>query len=391
MVLQNPRATAMGLHLSLYAVCSIVGPAAIPVGATDAIGNHGTERTCTAQGVLLYVALHTACCYYSCLSLYSFVGVPANFRDSIHRKKIEPFFHVGVHLYPIASGIYLLSQQAFNNDGMGLCSTSSEPVACLNDQNIPCDRGPSKEEWRKLHKYLWIFPMIFYVFLPTLIMIALCIRVKHSQFRVLIAWQDVAKQSVVYLALIQVVIWTCFVQGMWELHSEDGPTKLYPRAYSGLRLFKLILQGLFSTFILFMYMYFSFDKNMLTMLVAPHGGRGAAPPTTANSNAETPKLSSSITPQQQQQQQQQRKRPHIFQSQELPENGDPSANQWRRSILGKMKERRSTSETSSAFNIFDGTNASGAYANFVFEGDSDDENSDLRETKYWKTIQSINH
>ena len=39
------------------------------------------------------------------------------------------------------------------------------------------------------------------------------------------------------------------------------------------------------------------------------------------------------------------------------------------------------------FNIFDGTNATGEFADFVFDGDSDDENADFQETQRWEAAQ----
>ena len=40
-----------------------------------------------------------------------------------------------------------------------------------------------------------------------------------------------------------------------------------------------------------------------------------------------------------------------------------------------------------SFNIFDGTNASSAFAEFVHDGDSDDENCDQEETERWAAVQ----
>ena len=40
-----------------------------------------------------------------------------------------------------------------------------------------------------------------------------------------------------------------------------------------------------------------------------------------------------------------------------------------------------------SFNIFDGTNAEGDFADFVFDGDSEDERYDQGETDRWREIQ----
>ena len=40
-----------------------------------------------------------------------------------------------------------------------------------------------------------------------------------------------------------------------------------------------------------------------------------------------------------------------------------------------------------SFNIFDGTGASGAFAEFIHDGDSDDENEDNAQTDHWAAVQ----
>ena len=48
---------------------------------------------------------------------------------------------------------------------------------------------------------------------------------------------------------------------------------------------------------------------------------------------------------------------------------------------------RSSSSRSWSFNIFDGTNATGNFADYVYEGDSEDEANDAIETDRWRDIQ----
>merc|ERR1712238_177637 len=40
-----------------------------------------------------------------------------------------------------------------------------------------------------------------------------------------------------------------------------------------------------------------------------------------------------------------------------------------------------------SFNIFDGTDASGAFAHFIYDGDSDDEKVDNADTDHWAAVQ----
>jgi len=68
----------------------------------------------------------------------------------------------------------------------------------------------------------------------------------------------------------------------------------------------------------------------------------------------------------------------IFNSQEIETRGIPSAS---------MAAVRLAKQPRYSFNIFDGTNASGAFAAFIHDGDSDDENVDNAVTDYWADVQ----
>lgn len=57
----------------------------------------------------------------------------------------------------------------------------------------------------------------------------------------------------------------------------------------------------------------------------------------------------------------------------------------------KVTTKTSTSKKSErkySFNIFDGTNATGAYANYIYDGDSDDERNDNQQTDHWDSVQN---
>lgn len=47
----------------------------------------------------------------------------------------------------------------------------------------------------------------------------------------------------------------------------------------------------------------------------------------------------------------------------------------------------SESDRGYSFNIFDGTNATGAFADFIHDGDSDDERADNAQTTHWSSVQ----
>jgi len=55
-------------------------------------------------------------------------------------------------------------------------------------------------------------------------------------------------------------------------------------------------------------------------------------------------------------------------------------------------EKECESDTSTgrySFNIFDGTNATGQFAEFVHDGDEDDEAVDAKETQHWNDMQGL--
>jgi hypothetical protein len=90
---------------------------------------------------------------------------------------------------------------------------------------------------------------------------------------------------------------------------------------------------------------------------------------------------------------------YIFSSHELPPNTTATTISNRDSSFKPTIELRNKGERSSkkdissprqtySFNIFDGTNASGAFAAFIHDGDSDDENIDNEQTKHWADVQN---
>ena len=48
--------------------------------------------------------------------------------------------------------------------------------------------------------------------------------------------------------------------------------------------------------------------------------------------------------------------------------------------------RRNSSSSTKSFNIFDGSGASGAFAEYIFDGDSDDLSNDLNESIQWAGV-----
>jgi hypothetical protein len=367
--------SGMSFHSFIGGIFLIYGEAAIPDST------YGTITTCTIQGFFLYTSFTTSILYYCSFSFFSLVGVLNNFNKS-KIIWIEKYIHIGVHIYPICSSIYLLTLKAFNNVGLGYCLTGSAPIECMvPNSTVPCTRGPSNTiEYLKMNLF-WLIPYLFELFVPTLIMIILYFMVyKKSQRQqqqqllqqqqqqecqdqpIRIESKDIAIQSLIYLF---VIYWTIipFIIQQILLFINDGSD---PNSLFHFVLFCNINLSLFGLWTLFTYLYFSIDtrnnKNNNDNSILNFTGSEIV--TTARTAA--------ITTIESQQMEHGRRSPSSHQEEEEEEGG------------GTRKKRRSRQYS---FNIFDGTNASGEFAAFIHDGDSDDENVDNEQTNHWDTIQ----
>jgi len=183
----------MSFHLLVLSAFTIYGTAAIPCSELNSPLNcSGNIATCTTQGFFIYVTIITALFYYCTFSIYSFVGVLNNFEKS----KIiwlEKFIHILVHIYPICSAFYILSQQGFNDGGIGVCAFNSSPLGCSYDPTFPCERGPKTGLIMEL---LYNIPLLLVLIFPSIVMAVLFSRVRKRQENIFIDAISVAKQTV---------------------------------------------------------------------------------------------------------------------------------------------------------------------------------------------------
>ena len=175
----------MSIHLLVEGVFLVYGAAASP------LSNFGTIGTCTTQGFFIYVTDMTALFYYCSFSIYSYVGVLNNFESS-KIIWVENYIHVFVHIYPICSAFYILSQQGFNDLGFGICFLSGSPAQCWLDSSIPCERGPES----RLMNLLYYVPVLLLMILSSIIMVILFVKVRKGQENICIDATSVAKQAV---------------------------------------------------------------------------------------------------------------------------------------------------------------------------------------------------
>ena len=187
------------------------GSAAIPCKEVNSpLGCSGTIKTCTTQGFFMYVTILIALFYYGIFSIYSFIGVLNNFEKS-KIVWIEKYIHILVHIYPICSAFYVLSQQGFNDSGFGFCFFNGSPLSCSYNLGIPCKRGMVTGLKFGL---MWIIPLICVLIFPSIVMAVLFSRVKKHQKNIFIDAISVAKQTVrrslcfsVYVYMFHVYLW----------------------------------------------------------------------------------------------------------------------------------------------------------------------------------------
>jgi hypothetical protein len=483
----------MSFYLFLVGICFLIGTAAIPVSDDNAIGNIGTITTCTIQGFLIQLGSIISILYYCCFSLYSYVGVINNFQVA-KIKWIEKYIHIGVHIFPLSSAIYLTYKEAFNNTGIGYCHIQSSALGCAGrfepkqDENdtdiddIKCDRGPEGYEYIVL--ILWSLPLFLCLFCTTSTMIILYLKVRQKQDQIYINSNTVAYQSIVYLSalyatllpllvaelvfmlrvstiivlstvvVVCVVVCFClfvcvfvcvcvcvcacastksmhvflvlkkhisFVVAGYVFSRQQScfasallifSSFLYyfkhnsmqgPGGYSNktelmfaLMVFENLVFSLFSLWSMLSYRYFSIESDIDEQQPQQNDppSNSTATPTAGQQQKQT------NTPTEEEEERTKNtsnSTEHIFSSHELPPNSTASATRDSSSkptieVCNKGERNSKKNFTSPrqtySFNIFDGTNATGTFADFVHSGDSDDEDIDNEQTMYWTDVQN---
>lgn len=320
-------ALGMSIHMILGGIFNLVGPAAAP---PMVFGGSGTIVTCSLQGFMIYIAMFSPLLYYASLCICSYVGVLNNFK---HAKIdwIEKYIHCLANIFPLGAGIFLLAVEAINySDRFGFCAPTSYPDGCQNNPDIECERGP--QTWNGV-RLTHIIPEIFALVFPTCVMSALVVTVARRRDQIYITATSVALQAILYITPIYI----CVLPQLLGWYIPELSTNKKPYII-------LVNFALSALWILLVYFYFSAKKkNTIGSNEQNRISQGKTIRTTSSGiqgdGAETTQISSTTAP--------------------IPYS----------------------------FNIFDGTNASGAFAAFIHEGDSEDMAVDNAETKRWVDIQ----
>lgn len=374
----------MGLscHTMLWGIYHMWGTAAIPAGTPGVYGAKGTTATCDIQGFLLQISMVVPF-YYVFLSLYSWVVVLHGNFDPAKYEWIEKYIHVGVHIFPIASAIYLLTIESFNSNGLH-CWIASIPSGCGEESGIECTRGPQNP-----HLILWVFggiPATFFLLFPTVVMVTLtyCVylrqRKPEGEILYVIPASMVAKQSAIYLGSLYWVYVPLFV---YSGFNYSGQEKSY---------WLCLLANLISTsmgiWFAIVYWYFSTEENT---------GNGTDDDVgTKNCNKDAIDLDKTSNANSGNEEEKSEDFATLTRANSRSRWSSTNATTMMAGSNTTMASGRSSRRLSRAskrfsFNIFDGTASSGMFSAFVFEGDSEDEDLDAAESRQWEHCQNLNN
>jgi flagellar basal body-associated protein FliL len=410
----------LSFHTMLWGIYHLWGTAAIPAGTPGVYGARGTIATCSVQGFLLQVSMVVPL-YYVFLSLYSWVVVlHGNHCDDSRYVRIEKYIHIGVHFFPIASAIYLVAIESFNPTKWNMhCWIASVPQGCGKLSGIECTRGP-----QRTNLILWVFgglPALFFLLFPTAVMVTLTFCVYKKQTKAtaaaattataaaaaisttaitttttqqqqsdneilnVIPASMVAKQSAIYLGSLYWVYLPLFIYHGIESSMEQTPPYW-------ICLWVNLVTNSMGVWFAIVYWFFSTEEEKVDR--SSRSERKNNTKNNKNRNSPTTDV--------------------MMDSDADADKDDDDDNKEKSETLADLTKvssncRRSrwsssnaTTRTSSSmrmsraskrfsFNIFDGTASSGLYADFVFDGDSEDEEKDAAESKLWEACQTMNH
>jgi len=423
---------ALSIYTILYGIYNVWGAAAVPKGTPGTSGARGNTTTCTIQGFLFNLTM-TINFYYVFLSVHSWAIIIHNNVnvDELVSKQyrwIEYLVHGGVHLVPVVSSLYLLTQKSFNPIGPK-CWIASAPFGCGEEDDLPdCERGPPDPR-----SILWKFaflPTLFFLVFPTVVMLALVVAVylaqpcdpkknKKSERETTIQLQSqqssvqegdddinrevspeppstsarsllpyispkiVLKQSAIYLGAMYWIHLPRFVFYGLQNNEEEGARKVF---WVDLWLMAIpCSQGLWLALV---YRYFAScpedvwfggassvlreryakSSSSMAMQRASSARNLAAAASAATAAAAASRRNNGSS-------RRGDSDSSLIQQRDASDSGNSGSNDNNNSV---------------SLNIFDGTNSGGAFRAFIFSGDSDDEESDMLESMHWAGCQGIN-
>lgn len=156
----NRLVLALSTFDIMASVANIMSTWPIPEGTPGVYGAVGTTGTCTAQGFFAETGNITTPLYNCMLCIYYMLIIRSGWSE--HKvKKVEPFLHVLPLVVGWTMGIAGLPLTLYNPSGW-LCWYAPYPGNCLNDPDVPCERGELAYVFRWVH-YAIIWSAIAFV------------------------------------------------------------------------------------------------------------------------------------------------------------------------------------------------------------------------------------
>lgn len=376
----------LSCHTMLWGIYHMWGTAAIPAGTPGVSGARGTITTCSIQGFLLQVSMVVPF-YYVFLSLYSWVVVLHGTFDPAKYEWIEKYIHVGVHIFPIASAIYLWSIDSFNSNGMH-CWIASVPSGCGQQSGIDCTRGPQNPQY-----VLWAFggvPAIVFLLFPTMVMVALTYSVYRKQQQTtpddqvcIIPAQIIAKQSAIYIGSLYWVYVPVFVYYGFNFFSHQ-------KSY-GIALWANLVTNSMGVWFAIVYWYFSTEEVNDSGRDEQETKEENSPPAEDHSNHKPETSDDSFTLTKLKKSSSRWGSSNGTNLLTASNNTLPTTTTTTTRASRGASRRISRASKRFSFNIFDGTASSGMFSAFIFEGDSEDEEKDAAESRQWEHCQQMNN
>eukprot|EP00535_Pseudo-nitzschia_heimii_P011392 CAMPEP_0197196520 /NCGR_PEP_ID=MMETSP1423-20130617/32401_1 /TAXON_ID=476441 /ORGANISM="Pseudo-nitzschia heimii, Strain UNC1101" /LENGTH=500 /DNA_ID=CAMNT_0042650325 /DNA_START=107 /DNA_END=1610 /DNA_ORIENTATION=- len=412
---------AMAINQFAFGVAFVIGATAIPREASEYVGNLGTWGTCTVQGFVNYLCGRASFFYYCCFSIYSYAGVMCGF-DRHKYQWCEKWIHGIAIGYPVIVAIYILSIQGYNpgygkvdprnrhrlsgdsgdlytvhtglQSGLRHLRPDQLPHKLEDFEEVECERGP-KEAGNLFALLDWQLPVTLCVVVPTALMTVLYYKVKMlesteevGKARILES-RTIAIQSSVYLSALYLTIFPIAISKGLKNYSQIDRDKLLISSVAA-----QIIYSLFSLFTMLVYRHFTIDP--CKKRCGEPKAKSAKPIKTTRKGSITDHASSVFDPNEKQESSTPRSDAcDIFNTGEQSScNAAETSSTESPTILTDKPEEDDRPPAESpqskprySFNIFDGTNATGAYAEFIHAADSDDELRDQDETDRWASIQ----
>ena len=126
----------MNISQGFMACSHFVGTWAIPSGTPGVVGAVGNDITCKIQGALLTCPGFSVSCYYTSLSIISYIAVKNDFQEK-HHKHLEPMIHLFSIGVPLILTVIGLKKNFFNPAG-SWCWVDSYPSGCEKDLEVDC-------------------------------------------------------------------------------------------------------------------------------------------------------------------------------------------------------------------------------------------------------------